>query len=175
MVMVTTALTGTAGAALTEQQVAAFCDVAYWRLNDTMVQLPFLPEPVSVNSSPFIKRFPTFIPSNGTIEYDCSDDDGNGSMRVRAFLESNPAQGIAGRNKEADTFFYEGEAKLHAHNSTVIHIVDNTNRDEYMGRELIRAVSFTDSNVDNANLLLTPKEKVNGVAFALLWTPVVQD
>ena len=126
-------------------------------LNDTLVMLPFLPEPVSVESSPFLKRFPVFIPKSGTIEYGCVDND-TSNMTVRAYLETDPdIKPLTDTSDEARFFFYEGKATLFPHNSTIVHVVSNSNDDEYIGRRLYRTIEFA----GDSQLLLTPIERVS--------------
>ena len=55
---------------------------------------------------------------------------------------------------------------------TVSHKVFAANRDDYVGKTLIRGVKY-EGDVDKGDekLVLSPREKVMGVAFSLLWRP----
>jgi hypothetical protein len=51
---------------------------------------------------------------------------------------------------------------------TVSHFVKAANRDDYVGKTLVRGVKY---EAATGELVLSPKEKVMGVAFSLLWRP----
>ena len=49
----------------------------------------------------------------------------------------------------------------------VSHLVESSNRDDYVNRTLVRGVRFNQKD----ELLLDPKEKFLGVSISLLWRP----
>ena len=53
---------------------------------------------------------------------------------------------------------------------TVSHKVFAANRDDYVGKTLVRGVKY-EGDKGEGELVLSPREKVMGVAFFLLWRP----
>jgi hypothetical protein len=86
---------------------------------------------------------------------------------VKAFLGG---QNITTENNVSSTLSYEAAATFNFTDSeqwTVTHYVTSANRDDYVGKTLIRGVKYN----DEGNLVLAPREKVMGVSFSLLWRP----
>lgn len=93
---------------------------------------------------------------------------------VKAFLEFETyGQSMAAQNVSS-TLEYEARAVFNFTDveQTVSHFVFAANRDDYVGKTLIRGVKY-EGDVDKGDekLVLSPREKVMGVAFSLLWRP----
>jgi len=89
---------------------------------------------------------------------------------VQAFLEFETyGQNITAQNVSS-TLEYEAVAVFNFTDvpRTVSHFVKAANRDDYVGKTLVRGVKY---EADTGELVLSPKEKVMGVAFSLLWRP----
>lgn len=89
---------------------------------------------------------------------------------VQAFLGFETyGQNITAQNVSS-TLEYEAVAVFNFTDvpRTVSHFVKAANRDDYVGKTLVRGVKY---EADTGELVLSPKEKVMGVAFSLLWRP----
>ena len=90
---------------------------------------------------------------------------------VQAFLEFETyGQNITAQNVSS-TLEYEAVAVFNftdVPRTVVSHFVKAANRDDYVGKTLVRGVKY---EADTGELVLSPKEKVMGVAFSLLWRP----
>ena len=71
-------------------------------------------------------------------------------------------------DEDTGTFRYVADATLYLANSTVVHLVTSSNRDDYVNLSLTRSVSY---DANSTLLMLTPEERMNGFIFALLWKP----
>ena len=96
------------------------------------------------------------------------------NVTVKAFLEFETyGQSIIAQNVSS-TLEYEARVFFNftAVPRTVSHFVFAANRDDYVGKTLIRGVKY-EGDVDKGDekLVLSPREKVMGVAFSLLWRP----
>ena len=80
---------------------------------------------------------------------------------VKAFLGG---QNITSQNFSS-ALSYEAVATFNFTENTVSHFVTAANRDDYLGKKLVRGVKYN----DEGDLVLAPREKVMGVAFSLLW------
>jgi hypothetical protein len=105
-------------------------------------------------------------------QYMCDDYDADEgvylNMTVKAFLQ-NAAQRNEGN--VSSILSYSGDATLSYYggdNMTVTHSIKTSNRDDYLGQNVVRSVSY---DAKNSTLLLTPHERMLGVTFALLWMP----
>ena len=64
---------------------------------------------------------------------------------------------------------YKANAAFDFKNGTVVrHYVHSSNREDYLGKTLVRDVKY---NSKTGLLLLSPREKMLGVSFSLLWKP----
>jgi hypothetical protein len=97
----------------------------------------------------------------------------NASVSVTLNLEDtkdNQCQQCSSQDcsKLKKELIYSGSALFDLREGTVQHIVRYSNREDYVGKTLMRGLSYY-GNV--SRLLLTPNEKVLGIKFALLWKP----
>ena len=92
------------------------------------------------------------------------------NVTVKAFLEFETyGQSIIAQNVSS-TLEYKAVAVFNFTDvpRTVSHFVKAANRDDYVGKTLVRGVKY---EAATGELVLSPKEKVMGVAFSLLWRP----
>jgi hypothetical protein len=82
-------------------------------------------------------------------------------------MRTNSSAGALGEEGNS-TLRYEAVATLNLANRTVTHVVERSNRPDYVGKTLTRSVRY---DPDESLLTLTLEEKMFGTAFALLWTP----
>jgi len=81
---------------------------------------------------------------------------------VAAFLKMNVTA-----PHTTSTLWYRGFAEVDLLAWKVSHLVESSNRDDYVNRTLVRGVRFNQKD----ELLLDPKEKFLGVSISLLWRP----
>jgi len=94
------------------------------------------------------------------------------NVTVKAFLEFETyGQSIIAQNVSS-TLEYEARVFFNftAVPRTVSHFVFAANRDDYVGKTLVRGVKY-EGDKGEGELVLSPREKVMGVAFFLLWRP----
>mmetsp|Transcript_9455 Transcript_9455/g.38300 ORF Transcript_9455/g.38300 Transcript_9455/m.38300 type:complete len:186 (-) Transcript_9455:131-688(-) len=146
------------------QLQAVLCSTPEWSLLETLVTAPLVGSYNVQNSSPLQKLLSRFIPVSGTLEYTCSDgsnDEDSGKMTVDAFLQMDDS------TAPMNTLRYSAFAQL-ANSSTVVHRVHTSTHSDYIGKTLVRDIEF---HKDTSKLVLTPREKFLGAAFALVWIP----
>lgn len=174
------------------QLQAILCSTPEWSLLETLVTAPLVGSYNVQNSSLLQKLLSRFIPVSGlsrcaqTVQpnsssfsstchlllqslapqskYTCSDgsnDEDSGKMTVDAFLQMDDS------TAPMNTLRYSAFAQL-ANSSTVVHRVHTSTHSDYIGKTLVRDIEF---HKDTSKLVLTPREKFLGAAFALVWIP----
>ena len=94
------------------------------------------------------------------------------NVTVKAFLEFEMyGKSITAQNVSS-TLEYEARVVFNftAVPRTISHFVFAANRDDYVGKTLVRGVKY-ERDKGEGELVLSPREKVMGVAFSLLWRP----